>query len=1539
MTSFHNIRTRRPLKAGRLTASIAALLAFAAVALAAGAPAPALAQPGEEWRTALGGAADEFAHAVALSGDGGYVIAGETRSYGAGAQDGWLVKLDANGRRQWARTYGGPQSDVIYSVQKTSDGGYILAGETASPAGDADPDATSTPPQSDFWLIKTNARGITQWERNYGGIEHILSPASGPPPTASRSPMPLQETAYAVRQTRDGGYILAGSSVGSSGAGVWLLRTAPDGELLWSRNPGVAPGAVAHSVAETPDNGFIIAGHAQTPAGGADALLIKTDADGNTAWTKSYGGQYNDEARALTLTADGGYALAGFTWSDSAGLSDFWLVKAGPNGNRQWQRSYGGPYNDAAHALIPTADGGYALAGWSESLNLSGVGHFWIVKTGPAGRLQWDHSYPLNSPTPAGARALRQTEDGGFIVAGWTGAIPGARDILAIKTAPIEPRDPAPAGPVVSLRNSGAAAITSAAVGFRAPGSAAAVTPRRFWRNGRLIDRDNPLPPGAVACTQSAPGLVDGAALALDQIGAFDSLYLNALSHADPPPAPAIDGQAVPFDFGGGLAGNIAVKSQSPCDQSDLLLAEGPPAPAGLNAQVSETHPGAIALDWSDSGESGSSGYAVYVARQSSGPFRRIAWLLPESAYTDTGSGDGATYYYAVSAINSWGLESPKSAVESVQSQDITPPPPPARLRVTGIDRPAGRAALQWRTVANDDIQGYRLYRRDGDGPRALITPAPVIGTRYVDFSLPSKGDFTYSVTAIDRSGNESAHSAIAPPELDFFGAVLETRPSITGGGRLLVNTARGPVDIEVTPATEISIPEHPGAGLDGFDPGDQVAVALQPDGASARQIHLVPTKPRNRHLAGRVIRLSQTRIVIQPAGETGSPVTLPLSPSARITLHRGAPPLAAGAFVIVSTTAAPGASAPAVSEINVIPGPEPEQPPEPPPTPGNVAVLRGIFQGISPATANIILSSVEVSLNTHTVMAAGLSVGEAVLVEAALLPDGSLLAQRVAPDDGISRIPARTILRGVFQEAAPSFEATGAGHWTISGVPVLVDRRTYADALPYPGQRVKVTAILSDDGTLRAREIENQPTSETLNNGHTVWIEGIFREITPAGAWSVGGLPVKVNAATVLSGRPSVGRPVAVTATYADGRLLASQVSAAPSDPDLPVRSVRIRGEIQQRQPGRWLVVDGLRVALSDLTKTRGDIQVGASVIVKAEIQADGAIVAREIAETDAGDETRETRANPVDIEGRIERLDTGGGLLVNGIPVAISALTAIDAPLQVGAPVQVRGLLRRDGSVLAREILGYGPGITGGSQAAIEGVVGSVAAGPDGQVSRFVIDGIQITVDRLTRLEPGLAAGVTVSVQGIAIGGEILAVSVEPRPIAQDLVPANGGVPTRLQMQGVVENMPASPVPLPFNITINGVTVRVSNDTRLIGSLTGGAVVKAAGRISNGVFVAQEIERIAPNPSPAAADGESPQQFSIQGLLQEARLDSDGRPDRLLVAGEPIIVQALTVLRDQVSVGDSISVTGETHDGILIATLITLHQTDAAAANEEAP
>ena len=159
MTPGNSSLLERGAKAWRLPVLIAGLLAVAVFGIVNSGTTSA--QPAAEWRTVLGGGEDEFAHAVALSDDGGYVIAGETRSFGSGSQDGWLVKLNAFGEQQWSHTYGGPESDVIYAVQKTEDGGYILAGETHSSEG-------ATAAQSDYWLVKTDADGKPEWEHNDG---------------------------------------------------------------------------------------------------------------------------------------------------------------------------------------------------------------------------------------------------------------------------------------------------------------------------------------------------------------------------------------------------------------------------------------------------------------------------------------------------------------------------------------------------------------------------------------------------------------------------------------------------------------------------------------------------------------------------------------------------------------------------------------------------------------------------------------------------------------------------------------------------------------------------------------------------------------------------------------------------------------------------------------------------------------------------------------------------------------------------------------------------------------------------------------------------------------------------------------------------------------------------------------------------------------------------------------------------------------------------------------------------------------------------
>ena len=319
--------------------------------------------------------------------------------------------------------------------------------------------------------------------------------------------------------------------------------------------------------------------------------------------------------------------------------------------------------------------------------------------------------------------------------------------------------------------------------------------------------------------------------------------------------------------------------------------------------------------------------------------------------------------------------------------------------------------------------------------------------------------------------------------------------------------------------------------------------------------------------------------------------------------------------------------------------------------------------------------------------------------------------------------------------------------------------------------------------------------------------------------------------------------------------------------------------------------------------------------------------MLAREIAEATVYDETGETRANPVDIEGRIERVGADGGLTVNGIPVTVSALTSIDAALQVGSPVQVRGLLQLDGSVLAREIVGYGPGVTAGTEASVAGVVEEVITGTDGRTTGFVIDEITVATDQLTRLEVDLTVGVAVVAQAIVINGEILAVTVEPRPTGSI------GVLPFVQMQGTVERPIVSTTARPLDITVNGITVRISSETQITGELAGGAIVKVTGSISGTIFLAREIQVVSSYP---AQGGQSQVRFNLSGEIQEIRTDGEGDPETLLLAGNTITVVSLTVFQGEVAVGDSVEAEGIIRDGVLIAALVKLVESSSGSEDQ---
>ncbi len=366
----------------------------------------------DEWNRTFGGSDWDEAYSVQQTADGGYILGGYTRSYGAGRRDFWLVKTDSNGTEQWNQTYGGPDDEEAWGVQQTSDGGYILAGYTESYGEDW---------SEDFWLVKTDSGGNEQWNQTFGG--------------------PYWDEAYSVQQTADGGYILAGVtySYGAGDEDVWLVKTDSIGNEQWNKTFYKLDSEGAYSVQQTSDDGYVIAGYTDSYGYGcyADIWLIKTDPGGNEQWNQTFGWFDSEEAYSVQQTTDGGYILAGSTGSYGAGDDDFWLVKTDSNGTEQWKQTFGGPYWDEAYSVQQTVDGGYILAGGTSPYDVGGS-DLWVVKTDSNGNEQWNKTF--GSTGHDEAYSVQQTADGGFILAGYTSSYgAGNGDAWLVKVKREEP--------------------------------------------------------------------------------------------------------------------------------------------------------------------------------------------------------------------------------------------------------------------------------------------------------------------------------------------------------------------------------------------------------------------------------------------------------------------------------------------------------------------------------------------------------------------------------------------------------------------------------------------------------------------------------------------------------------------------------------------------------------------------------------------------------------------------------------------------------------------------------------------------------------------------------------------------------------------------------------------------------------------------------------------------------------------------------------------------------------------------------------------
>ncbi len=408
-----------------------------------------------QWEKLYGGTLRDYTegvHSSQQTSDGGFILVGSSQSVDGdvtdlhGGFDVWVVKTYPSGEIQWQKCYGGSDTDFATSVQQTSDGGYIVAGGTNS----INDDITNNHGQFDFWVIKTDSSGSIQWQNCYGGLN--------------------SEYAYSIIQTNDNGYIVTGFTgsysgqvVGNHGGGdIWTIKISSSGAIQWSKCYGGLHEDWATSIQQASDGGYITTGWTDSNDGdvsglhgGYDFWVVKTRSNGSIQWQKCYGGSYWDKGESIIQLSDNGYIVAGSTKSyngdvtSNHGKEDYWIVRLDSLGNILWEKSYGGSDEDIPHCIIHTNDGGYMIAGTSNSYDGDITNHyynldFWLVKINSSGTIEWQHSY--GGFAYDYAYSIQQTTDGAYFVAGHTGdqpaALPGHHgydDYIGIKLCNSDP--------------------------------------------------------------------------------------------------------------------------------------------------------------------------------------------------------------------------------------------------------------------------------------------------------------------------------------------------------------------------------------------------------------------------------------------------------------------------------------------------------------------------------------------------------------------------------------------------------------------------------------------------------------------------------------------------------------------------------------------------------------------------------------------------------------------------------------------------------------------------------------------------------------------------------------------------------------------------------------------------------------------------------------------------------------------------------------------------------------------------------------------
>jgi hypothetical protein len=426
------------------------------------------------WNRAFGGNESDYGLSVKSTADGGSIIIGTTGSNTGditgyhGNGDLWLLKLSAEGNLLWQKVYGGNRTDEGGDILQTADGGYILTGYTMSDDGDASGHRGG----GDLWMLRLDKNGIILWQKVFGGSK--------------------RESGSSIIRTSDGGYAMTGNSYSSDGdvtsshgsSDLWVVKTDDQGNLLWQKTFGGSKLDWGHSLAELPGGDLVVAGVTASSDGdvslnhgAGDIWVLRLSADGQKIWEKTFGGSFSDNVWKIEASPSGGVYLAGETFSvdgdftGNHGDADLWISEVDGNGTLLWYRMLGGQYYESGSWLKLMPDGNLTACGTTRSSDgdvagSRGEGDFWIVKA-KTGGAHLPASTPAQNVTPAGPVADKGVNATPRESLNATpSAVPSPPSLTAIPGQNLTPNDPDGDGKYEDLNGNGKTDLQDSSVFF-----------------------------------------------------------------------------------------------------------------------------------------------------------------------------------------------------------------------------------------------------------------------------------------------------------------------------------------------------------------------------------------------------------------------------------------------------------------------------------------------------------------------------------------------------------------------------------------------------------------------------------------------------------------------------------------------------------------------------------------------------------------------------------------------------------------------------------------------------------------------------------------------------------------------------------------------------------------------------------------------------------------------------------------------------------------------------------------------------------------